>query len=198
MCNVLFASSFISITVSLDCHHYLISEACLVETLAWGVVDTLVSEYGYISVNKVFLLKSIWADQLTRGFNTVELILSNCSAGVIRHFDTCGSSSESDALAKYISGLPSWTILIGITADDAYWSLTSAAKTALLNIGVDTTHLMYRGKLSFVAQVGRPSGTVMSVKPAEGEPLKCNTTVSRMYPTLFIDSNFDTKLAPSN
>jgi Interleukin-like EMT inducer len=158
-----------------------ISEACLIETLSWGFDDAVDyhNAVGYNSINKVVWLKSIWGDFLSRGFNTVELVLSNCSAGVIHHFDTYSGTNESDALATYISGLPSWTILIGITADEAAHSLTSAAKTALLRIGVDAAQLAFRGKLSFVAQVGRPSGTVMRLKPAGGNPLKLDTTVSR-------------------
>jgi Interleukin-like EMT inducer len=162
-------------------HNSLIYEDCQIETLAWGYDDAVGyhKATGYISINKVTWMYSKEEGSLTRGFNTVELILSNCSAGVIRHFDTWSSVSNSDALATYISGLPSWTILIGITADDATTSLTLAARTALHSIGVDVTQLKFRGKLSFVAQVGRPSGTVMRLKPDGGDALKLDTTVSR-------------------
>ena len=76
------------------------------------------------------------------------------------HFDTYKYSANSTSMANYINGLPYSTVLVGVTADDAQNQLKDNAKGALLRIGVDVSELQYRGKVSFVAQVGRPSAAL--------------------------------------
>lgn len=164
----------------------LFNGACLVETLAWGIEDTesYTVVIGYVTINKVVWLKTV-ADGKWRGFNTVELALNNCSAVNIRHFDTHGSYADSDALAAYITNLPPTTILIGVTADSADGSLTAAAKSALLSIGIDVTQLQYRGKVAFVAQAGRPSAALVNLAPRFGDHAKLNAIVCRTYGELY-------------
>jgi hypothetical protein len=151
--------------------------------LAWGYDDT--PDYntatGYVTINKVIWLKTVAADGKWRGFNTVELVLNNCSAINMRHFDTYESYADSDALAAYITSLPPTTILIGVTADSANEALTAAAKNALLGIGVNVTQLSLRDKAVFVAQVGRPSGTAVKVAPRYGNPVRIDAVVSRTF-----------------
>jgi dTDP-4-dehydrorhamnose reductase len=116
-----------------------------------------------------------------RGFNTAEIDLSDCSINNFRNFDTYGSSTYSDALAAYITGLPPTTVLVGVTADEASVSLTQAAKDTLLSIGVNVTQLQYRDKVAFIAQVDRPSVAVMNTTKHNGNNARLNAVVSRMY-----------------
>jgi hypothetical protein len=164
------------------------SEACLVETMAWGYDDTpnYQTAIGYITVNGVVWLTTPFTpvDYSRRGFNTVELHLDDCSVRNIRHFDTYGPDSTS--LASYINDLPTFTVLVGVTADDAQSRLQQAAQDALFAIGVNVTHLSFRGKVAFVAQVGQPSAAVMNLAGPYGNNVKLNVIVSRKYDLLFI------------
>jgi hypothetical protein len=133
----------------------------------------------------VFVDNTNWMTGARRGFNTVELVLSDCSAINVRHFDTHGNVVEVNALTAYISGLSSNTVLVGVTADTAEAALTTAARQALLGIGVDMTQLSYRGKLAFIAQVGRPSATLVEIGLRYGNLTKLNAIVSRTCGELF-------------
>jgi hypothetical protein len=115
----------------------------------------------------------------TRGFNTVEVDVGNCSVISIRNFDTYASTDNSDALANYVFGLSATTTLVGVTADEASTSLTDQARAALLALGVNVTLLAYRGKVAFVAQVGRSSATAMELVPPFGNHAKLKVVVSR-------------------
>lgn len=158
-------------------------EECEVETLAWGKDDNALgtSVVGYVIVNGVRRLDTTWNED-TRGFSTIELALGSCSTTNLRRFDTYGSKGDSDALGSYVKSLPSRTILIGVTADSSEGALTSAAKDALNGIGVNVYSLSYRGKVAFVAQVGRPSAAVMHIAPLGGNSVKMNVLIiSRLY-----------------
>ena len=157
----------------------MVISACLVEAKAWGYLDVTLPNTGYIAINKIDQLRTL--NGSARGFNTIELILSNCTGTNIQHFDTYISTTNSDALASYINQLPAETILIGVTADEPKWQLTVAAKNALLNIGVNVTQLDYRGKVAFVACIGHPSMTVMDLAGSGGNNVLTSAIVGRKY-----------------
>ena len=92
-------------------------------------------------------------------------------------------------MANYISQLSPSTVLIGVTADDASASLTTAATIALLAIGVNVSSLGYRGKVAFVAYVGRPSASEMNLAPADGRNVHLSAIVQRKY-SLYCEPNF--------
>jgi hypothetical protein len=159
------------------------SEACFIETRSWSFNTPNDTNYvGYLTVNSVVWPTIAATTSYTgRGFNTVELVLSTCSTKNFRHFDTYENTTYSDAFFTYLSGLPETTILVGATADEATISLTDAARNALLTIGVDVSQLEFRGKAAFIAQVGRPSATVMNIVGSHGNTLKLNAVVSGVY-----------------
>jgi CHASE2 domain-containing sensor protein len=123
------------------------------------------SSVGGITLNKSVVLKVNWTPSATyRGFNIIEVNANNCSMSNYRQFDTHGYVDASNSLITYINGLPNSTVLVGVTADDPQQSLTTAATNALLAIGVNVTGLQFRGKVSFIAHVGRPSVALMKMK----------------------------------
>jgi len=155
--------------------------ACHVQAVSWGFID-LTTGNGGIILNGLEALRTRWNDG-HRGFNVIELAVDKCSSSSYHHFDTCDTTQngiESTALANYINNLPQSTVLVGVTADEASVGLTDVAMTALRSIGVDVSTLLYRGCLSFVAQVGRPIATVMKLMPIPSiDALVLNVTVSR-------------------
>jgi len=159
----------------------MIFTACHVEAVSWGKIDSAIpSQTGGITLNGNIFVTTAGGQ---RGFNIIELAVGNCSSSSYQHFDTFDTTQngiESTDLANYINNLPQSTVLIGVTADEASNGLTDVAKTALRSIGVDVSTLRYRGSLSFVAQVGRPTATVMKLMTAPSiDPLVLNVTVSR-------------------
>ena len=141
---------------------------------------------GYVDTNGNTVIKTTSSDY--RGFNLVEINVVSCSASKIRRFDTLRSTNDSDNMATYISKLPSNTVLIGITADDAQASLTQNAKSALLAIGVNVNGLQWRGKAIFVAQIGRPAVSVSLMASSGGNNLQTSMAVTSMssLETIFV------------
>jgi len=80
-------------------------------------------------------------------------------------------------MTNYINGLPMSTVLIGVTADDPHSNLEKLGVNALRSLGVDLSELLYRGKVAFVAQIGRPSVTVSRVASPGGNNLQISVTV---------------------
>jgi len=68
-------------------------------------------------------------------------------------------------LANHIQSLTNGTIVYVVTCDDdARTSFNDDARAVLMAIGVDVTGLVHRGKLTFVAAIGRRhQATVVSV-----------------------------------
>jgi len=143
----------------------------LVNAVSWGAYDT--AHNGYIAVSSVCLSVN---RPSTIGFNFIQLDVGSCTVSRTMEFNTCGGG-QSGNLANYISGLPTSTVLIGVTTDDARWNLYSDAINALLAIGVDATGLQIRGKLAFVAQIGRPTATVMRLAAPVGSNVNISVLV---------------------
>ena len=81
-------------------------------------------------------------------------------------------------MTTYINGLPLNTVLIGVTANEATLTLTQNAISALLAIGVNVAGLLFRGKASFVTQIGQPALSVSQVAPPGGYNLRINVNVN--------------------
>ena len=88
-------------------------------------------------------------------------------------------------MATYINTIPLNTVLIGITSDDAQNNLTQSARSALMAIGVNVTGLQFRGKVAFVAQIGRPTVTVSQVSPSGGASLKIILNVTGKFDSTY-------------
>jgi len=82
---------------------------------------------------------------------------------------------------NYIQSLTNETILYGVTCDDALQSLSDDVRAVLVAIGVNVTGLIYRGKLTFVAVIGRPQATVLSVARNGSQNLVMNAILTRSY-----------------
>jgi Interleukin-like EMT inducer len=151
--------------------------------LAFGFDDVNggLNAAGYIRINGIEWLHT--TSPANRGFNFVELNVDDCSPTNIRHFDTdySTSTSNSDNMVIYINSLRQATVLIGVAVDEAILSLTTAAKNTLKGIGVDMTNLAYRGKATFVAQIGNPSASVVKIAPAGGDNLMSTVAVRCTY-----------------
>ena len=139
--------------------------------MSWGSNDT-VKGNGYISVRRNTVSKKITNE---RGFNIVELNVRKCSISDVHTLYTYDSSAR--ILTNYITNLPTLTVLIGVTADEASTNLEINLKKALLSIGVNVTGLQFQGKLAFVTQIGQPALTVMKMGPAGGDNVKIRVNV---------------------
>ena len=145
--------------------------------MSWGNADATILS-GYIAINGDRVLST--TSFVYRGFNIVQLNLSSCLSTDTgpRSFDTWANTTNSDNMATYINSLPLNTVLIGITSDEPLLSLTNNAKSALLAIGVNVNGLQWRGKVSFVAQIGRQDIALSQVAPPGGTNLELNVLVT--------------------
>ena len=143
--------------------------------MSWGYNDNMLFS-GYITINGNKVIST--TSSSSKGFNMAELNMSSCSASNLKNFNTGDDQSDSDAMATYINGLPSNTVLIGVTADEASKSLTQNVKSALLAIGVNVSALTFRGKVAFAALIGQPSKSVSQVAPPGVYNLKINVNVN--------------------
>jgi len=156
---------------------------CSIDLRSWGYDDTN-GWIGYARVNGILVRDYTrspngWTDhEHVRGFNTILLQPTTCGSYDIRTFDTQAFTAASNALADYLNGLPNGVIIYGLTCDSATTSLTTAARNALLAIGVDVSTLVFRGKLTFVATVGRPQSTVYRIANSGGNNLLMSATAS--------------------
>jgi Interleukin-like EMT inducer len=147
---------------------------CLIEAASYGGLESL--SYAYITINDMTVVSTTPSGNGGRGFNTVELSLSSCSATNVRHFDTYLSPANSENMANYINSLPLFTVLIGVTADDATYSLTQNLKSALLAIGVNVSGLKFRDQVSFVAQIGPEMMSVSKTAQNQTDSMKLMVT----------------------
>jgi len=162
--------------------------SCSLTLRSWGFADF--ADYsavftGYLQAGGVTLIdytrsRISWNNDI-RGFNTAVIQLQTCTATNPRSFDTCAYNEAADSLATYLRGLPSGTVITGVTIDEASAALTNNARNALLAIGVNTAQLQYRGKLTFVATIGQPLLTRVSIAAASGPNLVMNAVVPCTY-----------------
>jgi Interleukin-like EMT inducer len=154
---------------------------CRVDLLTFGFEDIIghLTATGYIKINGIQWLKT-WTFTY-RGFNFVEVNVDNCASTNNRTFDTCGSTSQSDAMVTYINSLQQPTVLIGVVVDEGTKYLTTAARNTLKGIGLDMSNLTYQGKATFVTQIGNPSASVVKIAPRFGDNLRSTVAVRCTY-----------------
>ena len=136
--------------------------------------------YGFIRVNDEEIMRVdhvIGGDNLKRGINTVVLDPKTGQAGDQQTFDTCDSASKTTDLINYLNGLSTGTILLGVTFEEPFRSL-SAALPVLLSMGVDVASVRYRGMFAFVLQKGSPSKTVLAKSASRASPLELAVQLS--------------------
>jgi len=138
--------------------------------LSWGFGDSATFN-GYITAGITTTSTN------NRGFTIAQLNVTSCSISSTMSFDIWLSTSESINMANYINGLPMSTVLIGVTADEPSRYLETNAKTALRSLGVDVSGLVFRGKVAFVVQIGRPSVRVSRIASSGGNNLQISVTV---------------------
>jgi len=154
------------------------SGSCFIELRSWGREDS--SLVGYARINDVIVANYTKQNNDDfRGFNTQLIRTKDCAAFDSRHFDTSASGAQSSALANYIDTLANGSILYGVTCDDANTALGNDTRAVLMAIGVDVTELVYRGKVTFIAVIGRPQWTVFSVARNGGDNLVMNAIVTK-------------------
>jgi len=146
---------------------------------------------AYLKANGVILIdytRTLRNRIYIEGLNTALIQLNTCTATDARTFDTFDyrSTAASDALATYLQSLPSGTIITGVTIAGVANSLTTNARNALLEIGVDTTNLA-GGIITFVATIGQPSLTRFRIRSdGSGIWLDMNAVVPCMYTHVMI------------
>lgn len=145
--------------------------------------------YGYIRVRDANLLIKYENfndyQNLKRGIHIIELDVETCTVTQFKYYNTGLVVDESHALASYVNGLSPSTVLVGVTADEPIELMQSDAHTALSSIGVDISYLEFRGKMVFIAQVGRPSSTLVKSVGPGGNYLSVNAIVSGESPAVF-------------
>ena len=155
--------------------------------MVWGGSDNALNT-GYVAINGIRVLNTNSGDYI--GFNLVQLDVSSCSSTNILHFDTFGFTAEADAMATYINSLPLYTVLIGITSDEASFRLTQNAKNVFNAIRTSMDSLQFRGKGYFMAQIGQPSTSVSQLGSIGGNNLKIYANVTgiskSILPQMFI------------
>lgn len=139
--------------------------------MSWGGNDTI-KYNGYIAINGNKLMGT------TRGFTLVRLSSLSCSASDVRSYDTFNSVADGDNMATYINNLPQNTVLVGVTTDEARYSLSSNGISALTNIGLNVSALQFCGKMAFVVKKGQPASTVSQVAPSAGSNVKIIVNVT--------------------
>ena len=111
-----------------------------------------------------------------RGINMVVVDPIQCSADDPQSFDTYASSVS---LVTYLSSLSNGIILVGVTCDEPFLSLTPALPL-LLSMGVDVSDVGYRGMLAFILQKGYRNKTIFSRAMTGTDPLTMIVQTSGM------------------
>jgi len=151
-------------------------ESCVVELRSWGFEDN--QRIGYVRLNgrpTVELNYSAddpYVNAKYRGINTNLIRTSDCTTYYNRSFDTNAfdANINSARLVEYLESLTNGVVLCGVSCDAADF-LSEKATSALLKLGVDLRQLSQRGKLTFVAIIGRPRSTIFRLADKGGDNL---------------------------
>jgi len=104
-----------------------------------------------------------------RGVNTLLIDPFSCSVQENRTFDTYSSSHASSQLSNYLHHVNHGRVIVGVSADEPTWRLTSSARSTMQGLGADVEDVRYRGSFAFIAQKGYPSKTALRKVPSESE-----------------------------
>jgi len=105
----------------------------------------------------------VWCGDPTfhiRGLTIFELQPFNCSITGGHFCDSHWYKTAASELVSYLEQVPSGTVLIGLTTDEAANYLSEAYPT-LLDLGVDVSDVQFQGSFGFIAQKGFPEKTVL-------------------------------------
>jgi len=117
-----------------------------------------------------------------RGVNTLLIDPFSCSVQENRTFDTYRSSSAASQLSNYLRRVNHGRVIVGVSADEPTWHLTSSAQSALRELGADVRDVRYRGSFAFITQKGYPSKTelrkVLTESESNRSPAHVNAFIS--------------------
>lgn len=151
-----------------------IQKVCDLDINAYGLDDANNAHTSWIKVNgdtvQTATYPTLDNPVHVRGINTILLDPKTCATSDPKTFDTCGDDNAATAFANYIKGLKTGTVVVTTTSDEPQQKLTNAVST-LDSLGVDVSKLNYRGKITFVTEIGSKDKTISSVLPAGGNNL---------------------------
>jgi len=175
--NVVSCTTSTNVCLRLFC----IAGYCYIELRSWGYEDTARKGYARVNGHTVVNYERPDRNEEVRGFNVNILRLSDCATTAQKHIDTWNQTAHGAAdLALYLDSLTPGTVVYGATCDDAKYALWEVGINALLKIGINVSSLTVRGKLTFVAVIGRPLSTVFRIAKPGGDNLFMNALVKQM------------------
>jgi len=119
---------------------------------------------GYLKLNDALVWESEWCgdpDKEIRGVTAFLIDPFSCSVAEFTSFDTNASPEEAEHLATFLDSVSDGDVVIGLTTDEASYSLTPAL-SALLQLGVDVSDVEYEGSFAFIIEKGFPEKTLIS------------------------------------
>ncbi|KAH6595981.1 hypothetical protein BASA50_005454 [Batrachochytrium salamandrivorans] len=136
------------------------SEMCIPATFA-NILKIRAQSGGFQAGNfaKIDMFKDTHENHLPlamgRGLNVAVFDHLDGSVLHIAHYDTCASTSDSDAFARDIEQLAGGAIVVAVAKDDFVSSLTETAKNACEMLGsTKIRHALYRDSWCLIAQKG--------------------------------------------
>ena len=121
---------------------------------SYGGDDRPRGAQGFVKING----NQVTQNHDIRGFRLVRLN-DDCSVNEVKRYDTHISTQQSYNLRDYLQSLPNNTRISGITYDEYVDHLSSSAKSALSNVGIDLTTASWRSSLCFILIKGKPQLT---------------------------------------
>jgi len=153
--------------VGIECD--VVTANCSVDVLAYSAPGCTI---GHVTLNgDVVWQGSVCGAPFSnpRGVNTLLINPFSCSVQDNRTFDTYSSSHASSQLGNYLHQVNHGRVIVGVSADEPTWHLTSSARSNMQGLGADVEDVRYRGSFAFIAQKGYPSKTALSKVPTESE-----------------------------
>ena len=139
---------------------------------------------GHVKLNGVAVWRSSWCGRYTdhRGVNILLIDPFRCIKKSWARFDTHISTARSTALANYLKMMDYGIVMVGLSADEATWRITSSALSALRQLGVEVADVQHRGSFAFIAQKGFASKSVLrkvlTGAASYSRPAQLNATVT--------------------
>jgi len=139
-----------------------VSEGCWIDAQAYAGNNFAEAKYSYLKLNGVTVWQASWIGDYPndRGANMFIIDRATCTVLETRNYNTYGDATAGNRLRGFIQGLSDGTILVGVSCDEASIYL-DAADATLTALGADVSDVGYRGAWTFLAEIGRPSKTVL-------------------------------------
>ena len=143
------------------------------EMRSWGSNDPESQDNGYLKLNK-----QIISNNTLRGITVTKFTsLSPCVVEDPRRFDMYYDISEGHRLRDWLDSQEEGSVVIGVSADDAY-TYMSPAVAVFSALGVDVSRLSYRWRFGFVLRVGSPDLSRVLLE-SEGDPALLTVTIRK-------------------